>query len=55
LKNEVLAFAAKVKSEKAVRRRAVDEEEQKEGINTGVLAVNPFSGESIPSGWRTMC
>jgi leucyl-tRNA synthetase len=48
LKNEVLAFAAKVKSEKTARGRVVDEEEQKEGINTGVLAVNPFSGESIP-------
>src|SRR5882762_702226 len=48
LKNEVMAFAAKVKAEKAARGRAVDEEEQKEGINTGVLAVNPFSGESVP-------
>jgi leucyl-tRNA synthetase len=37
-----------VKAEKAARGRTVDEEEQKEGINTGVLAVNPFSGESIP-------
>ncbi|MEP6819359.1 MAG: leucine--tRNA ligase [bacterium] len=48
LKNQVMAFAEKVKLEKAARGRAVDEEEQKEGINTGVLAVNPFSGESIP-------
>src|SRR6266850_1401427 len=48
LKDEVMAFAGKVKSEKAARARVVDEEEQKEGINTGVLAVNPFSGESIP-------
>jgi leucyl-tRNA synthetase len=48
LKNEVTAFAAKVKSEKTARGRAVDEEEQKEGINTGVLAINPFSGESLP-------
>lgn len=48
LKNEVMAFAAKVKVEKAARGRVVDEEEQKEGINTGALAVNPFSGESIP-------
>src|SRR6476646_4816624 len=39
LKDQVLAFAAKVKSEKAARGRIVDEEEQKEGINTGVLAV----------------
>jgi leucyl-tRNA synthetase len=48
LKHQVIAFAEKVKSEKAARGRTVDEEEQKEGINTGVLAVNPFSGESIP-------
>ena len=48
LKNEVLAFAQKVKSEKAARGRIAEEEEQKEGINTGVLAINPFSGEHIP-------
>ncbi len=48
LKNEVLAFAQKVKSEKATRNRVAEEEEQKDGINTGILAVNPFSGESIP-------
>jgi len=47
LKNEVLAFAARVISEKAARNRT-DEEEVKQGINTGVLAINPFSGESIP-------
>src|SRR6266496_3296370 len=48
LKNEVMAFARKVKSEKATRVRVAEEEEQKDGINTGILAVNPFSGESIP-------
>jgi leucyl-tRNA synthetase len=48
LKDEVMAFAAKVKAEKTARGRIVEEEEQKEGINTGVLAINPFSGESIP-------
>lgn len=48
LKDEVMTFARKVISEKATRGRAAEEEEQKEGINTGVLAVNPFSGESIP-------
>ena len=48
LKNQVLTFADRVRAEKAARGRAVDEEEQKEGINTGVLAVNPFSGENIP-------
>ena len=48
LKDQVMTFAERVKAEKAARGRTVDEEEQKEGINTGVLAVNPFSGESMP-------
>jgi leucyl-tRNA synthetase len=48
LKDEVMAFARRVKTEKAARGRIVEEDEQKEGINTGVLAVNPFSGESVP-------
>jgi leucyl-tRNA synthetase len=48
LKQQVVAFAEKVKQEKAARGRVVDEEEQKEGINTGILALNPFSGETIP-------
>ena len=48
LKDEVMAFARKVKSERAARGRVAEGEEQKEGINTGVLAINPFSGESIP-------
>ena len=48
LKNEVMTFARRVKSEREKRSRIAEEEEQKEGINTGVLAVNPFSGESIP-------
>jgi leucyl-tRNA synthetase len=47
LKNEVIAFAEKIKAEKA-RHANPGEEEEKEGINTGVLAVNPFSGESVP-------
>jgi leucyl-tRNA synthetase len=47
LKDEVNAFAQRVEAEKAARGRNVEEDEQKEGINTGVLAVNPFSGESI--------
>jgi len=47
LKNQVMAFAEKIKTKKA-RPVALAEEDEKEGINTGVLAVNPFSGESIP-------
>ncbi|HVQ39693.1 MAG TPA: leucine--tRNA ligase, partial [Pyrinomonadaceae bacterium] len=47
LKNEVMAFADRIKVEKS-RHTNPGEEEEKEGINTGFLAVNPFSGESIP-------
>ncbi len=48
LKNDVRAFARKFKSERAQATNTTDEEDQKEGINTGVLAINPFSGESVP-------
>ena len=48
LKNDVLAFARRVKAESARRANPTEEEEQKEGMNIGVLAVNPFNGESIP-------
>jgi len=46
LKNDVDAFARKVKADAA--RRTREEEAPKEGINTGVLAINPFSGEAVP-------
>ncbi|HEY3580451.1 MAG TPA: leucine--tRNA ligase, partial [Pyrinomonadaceae bacterium] len=46
LKVDVDAFAAKVKQERATRTGEVEEE--KEGVNTGVLAINPFSGETVP-------
>jgi len=46
LKNDIETFAAKVKSQKATRAEAAEEE--KEGLNTGVLAINPFSGELVP-------
>jgi len=44
LKQDVETFAQKVRSQRASGR----EEEEKEGVNTGVLAINPFSGESLP-------
>jgi leucyl-tRNA synthetase len=44
LKQDVETFAQKVRSQKAAGR----EEEEKEGVNTGVLAINPFSGETLP-------
>ena len=46
IKAEVAAFAAKVNRQTATRAEATDE--VKEGFNTGLLAINPFSGESIP-------
>ena len=46
LKADIQTFADKVKRQRATR---VDEaEEEKEGLNTGVLAINPFSAESVP-------
>lgn len=46
LKNDIDLFAAKVKSQRATRGDS--EEEEKEGLNTGLLAINPFSGEAVP-------
>ncbi|HKP46895.1 MAG TPA: leucine--tRNA ligase [Pyrinomonadaceae bacterium] len=48
LQTDVNRFAEKVRAQKATAARALDQEEEKEGINTGALAVNPFSGETIP-------
>jgi leucyl-tRNA synthetase len=47
LKNDVMRFTEKVVASRA-RRAGPAEEEVKEGVNTGILAINPFSGESIP-------
>lgn len=46
LQDDVAAFARKVKADAAARTR--EEEAPKEGMNTGVLAINPFSGEAVP-------
>ena len=46
LKGDIEAFAEKVRTEKASGREIGEEE--KEGLNTGVLAINPFSGETVP-------
>jgi leucyl-tRNA synthetase len=46
LKGDIEAFAQKVKAERAAASNTTEEE--KEGLNTGVLAINPFSGESVP-------
>ena len=47
LKSDVQKFAEKVAAARA-RRAGPTEEEVKEGLNTGVLAIKPFSGENIP-------
>jgi leucyl-tRNA synthetase len=47
LKDEVLRFAEKVKSDRAIRSDEATEEE-KLGINTGRLAINPFNRELLP-------
>ncbi len=44
LKEDVARFADRVR---AAAPKAPGEEEEKEGINTGLFAVNPFSGEQI--------
>jgi leucyl-tRNA synthetase len=46
LKADIQAFAEKVRQQRAAR--IGEAEEEKEGLNTGVLAINPFSGETIP-------
>jgi len=46
LKTDIDAFAQKLRTQRAAGREIGEEE--KEGLNTGVLAINPFSGETIP-------
>jgi len=46
LKTDVRRFAERVRAGRA--GRAPGEEEEKEGLNTGLAALNPFSGEQIP-------
>jgi len=48
LKEKVTAFVERVKAERASRAAMPGEEVEKEGVNTGLFAVNPFSGEQIP-------
>ncbi len=47
METEVKKFAERVTAARA-RRSVTPEEEIKEGVNTGVLAINPFSGECVP-------
>jgi leucyl-tRNA synthetase len=47
MREDVRRFAERVRAERAAAREPGAAEE-KEGLNTGLLAVNPFSGELIP-------
>ena len=48
LKDDVVRFAAKIKGARAIKAQDAAEEEEKLGMNTGLLAVNPFNGELMP-------
>jgi leucyl-tRNA synthetase len=48
LRNEVMQFAEKVKGARAIKTEDAAAEEEKLGMNTGRLAINPFSGELLP-------
>jgi leucyl-tRNA synthetase len=49
LKNEVRQFVERVRASRQTSvKLAAGEEEEKEGVATGLFATNPFSGEQIP-------
>jgi leucyl-tRNA synthetase len=48
LKDEVVQFAQQIKASRAIKTEDQSEEEEKLGINTGRLAINPFNGELLP-------
>src|SRR6267142_870101 len=48
LKDDVMEFAERVKTARAIKTENAAEEEEKLGMNTGRLAVNPFNGELLP-------
>ncbi|MGI8566207.1 MAG: leucine--tRNA ligase [Pyrinomonadaceae bacterium] len=50
LKADVDRFVARLRAERASRAAIVagGEEEEKEGVNTGLFVANPFSGEQLP-------
>jgi leucyl-tRNA synthetase len=48
LKDDVMEFTEKVKAARAIKTEDAAGEEEKLGMNTGRLAVNPFNGELLP-------
>src|SRR5438034_1030260 len=48
LTDQVMKFTDQVKESRAIKTEDAAEEEEKLGMNTGRLAINPFSGEFLP-------
>jgi leucyl-tRNA synthetase len=51
LKDDVERFVERVRHERASSKHSAvagEDEIEKEGVNTGLIAVNPFSGEALP-------
>jgi leucyl-tRNA synthetase len=48
LKDQVMQFAGQIKTARAIKTEDQSEEEEKLGMNTGRLAINPFNGELLP-------
>ncbi|HEY0385510.1 MAG TPA: leucine--tRNA ligase, partial [Pyrinomonadaceae bacterium] len=46
LKDDVALFVERIRARR--QSAAPGDDEEKEGINTGLLAINPFNGETIP-------
>ncbi|MGQ0761096.1 MAG: leucine--tRNA ligase [Acidobacteriota bacterium] len=48
LKDDVFKFAEQIKAARAIKAEDQTAEEEKLGMNTGRLAINPFNGELLP-------
>src|SRR3954465_1081397 len=48
LKADVTEFVERVKASARSRTNVGEDEAEKEGVNTGLIAINPFSGEAMP-------
>jgi leucyl-tRNA synthetase len=48
LKDEVQRFAERVRASRVGAAKQPGGDEEKEGVNTGLFALNPFSGEQVP-------
>jgi leucyl-tRNA synthetase len=48
LKGDVQRFVERVRQERGKPKSLTDEEVEKEGVNTGLVAVNPFNSEVLP-------